>query len=118
MYQINNRFWIGVGIIEAGSIAIFSLCTIGLHIAVAMIFFIILNAIYFSVFFISLHNLNEHEKLNQKEEEKVGQENVFHISKQEAKQFLKEGALQINGKTYINKDFKLWKEMQKTVSEQ
>lgn len=118
MYQINNRFWIGVGIIEFISIAIFALCAIGLHIAVAMILFIIINGLYFSLFFISLHSLNEHEKLNQKEEEKIGQENIFHISKKEAKLFLKEGALQINGKTYINKDFKLWKNSQKTVSEQ
>lgn len=109
MCQINNRFYIGIGIVESICTVFWVICAFGLPNWVAALVTFLLNSLYFSLFFFGLKSINKEEKEIEEKNKQVGKENILHISLEQAKQFKKEGALEINGKKYINKDHKLWK---------
>lgn len=109
MYQINKNFFIGVAIVEVLSIVGWVMCAFGFPIWAAAIIMLVFNSIYFTLFFITFKAINEDEKETKKKEAEIGEENIIHITKAQAKQFRKEGALMINGKEYINEEHPLWK---------
>lgn len=109
MYQINNRFFIGVGITEFICVMCWSLCAVGIAVWIPAVLTLVLNSLYFSLFFLGLKAVNEEEKNIEEKNKQVGEENIIHITHEQAKQFKKEGALNIDGKSYINQDFELWK---------
>lgn len=110
MYQINNRFWKAVGIIELFCAILFLICgALSAPILIVLLFIFLINIIFFITFFKSLIELNKEEENLKNTIEKYGKENTIQLSKKDAKIFTKEGALFIDGKKYINKDFELWK---------
>lgn len=112
MYQINNRFFIGIIIVEVFCSIFWIFCSIGLPLWAAAIITLFLNTAYFSLFFIGLKTINDLEEKSLEEDKKIGSENIIYITKEDAKKFRKEGALIIDGKEYINKEHPLWKKNQ------
>lgn len=112
MYQINKRFFIGVGIVELVCIITWAFCAIGMPIWIAAITMLVLNSAYFLLFFLSLKALNDNEAALKKKDEEIGEDNIVHITEEQAKQFRKEGALLIDGKEYINQEHPIWKKNQ------
>jgi hypothetical protein len=110
MYQINKRFFIGIGIVEALCLIPWLFGIIGFPIWAAAIITLIFNAIYFISLFVGLKVINKEEIELQNQIKDYDPSLVFKISKEDAKKFKKEGALVIDGKELINKDFKLWKD--------
>jgi hypothetical protein len=109
MYQINNRFFIGIGITEFICVVCWIFCAVGLVVWIPAIVTLVLNALYFSLFFFGLKSINDEEKTIEAKNKQVGEENIIRITHEQAKQFKKEGALNIDGKSYINQDFEKWK---------
>ena len=109
MYQINKRFFIGIGIIEALCLLFWILGAVGFPIWAAASITLVLNFLYFIFFFVGLKIINEDEAELQKQVDAQDPNLVIKISNNDAKKFKKEGALMINGNEYINKDYELWK---------
>lgn len=112
MYQINKRFFIGIGIAELVCVIMWAFCAVGLPIWIAAITMLVLNSAYFSLFFLSLKALNDNENELKKKDEEIGEDNIIRITKAQAEQFRKEGALLIDGKEYINQEHPVWKKNQ------
>lgn len=113
MYQINKRFFIGIGIIEALCLIFWIFGAIGFPVWASAAITLVLNSAYFTLFFVGLKMINEEEDALQKQIEAHDPNLVFKISKEDVEKFKKEGALMVDGKELINRDFELWKENKK-----
>lgn len=113
MYQINKRFFIGIGIIEALCLIFWIFGAIGFPVWASAAITLVLNSAYFTLFFVGLKMINEEEADLQKQIEAHDPNLVFKVSKQDVEKFKKEGALMVDGKELINRDFELWKENKK-----
>lgn len=113
MYQINKRFFIGIGIIEALCLIFWIFGAIGFPVWASAAITLVLNSAYFTLFFVGLKMINEEENALQKQIEAHDPNLVFKISKEDVEKFKKEGALMVDGKELINRDFELWKENKK-----
>lgn len=113
MYQINKRFFIGIGIIEALCLIFWIFGAIGFPVWASAAITLVLNTAYFTLFFVGLKMINEEEADLQKQIEAHDPNLVFKVSKQDIEKFKKEGALMVDGKELINRDFELWKENKK-----
>ena len=113
MYQINKRFFIGIGIIEALCLIFWIFGAIGFPVWASAAITLVLNTAYFTLFFVGLKMINEEEADLQKQIEAHDSNLVFKVSKQDIEKFKKEGALMVDGKELINRDFELWKENKK-----
>jgi hypothetical protein len=109
MYQINKRFFIGIGIVEALCLIFWIFASFKAAAAITLV----LNTAYFTLFFVGLKMINEEEADLQKQIEAHDPNLVFKVSKQDIEKFKKEGALMVDGKELINRDFELWKENKK-----
>lgn len=113
MYQINKRFFIGIGIVEAFCLIFWIFGAIGFPVWASAAITLVLNSAYFTLFFVGLKMINEEEDALQKQIEAHDPNLVFKISKEDVEKFKKEGALMVDGKELINRDFELWKENKK-----
>jgi hypothetical protein len=113
MYQINKRFFIGIGIIEALCLIFWIFGAIGFPVWASAAITLVLNTAYFTLFFVGLKMINEEEADLQKQIEAHDPNLVFKVSKQDIEKIKKEGALMVDGKELINRDFELWKENKK-----
>lgn len=113
MYQINKRFFIGIGIVEALCLIFWIFGAIGFPVWASAAITLVLNSAYFTLFFVGLKMINEEEDALQKQIEAHDPNLVFKISKEDVEKFKKEGALMVDGKELINRDFELWKENKK-----
>ena len=118
MYQINKRFFIGIGIVEVICLIFWIFGAIGFPVWAAAAITLILNSAYFTFFFVGLKMINEEDAELQKQIDAHDPNLVFKITKDDAKKFVKEGAIMIDGKELINKDFALWKENKKHQEKQ
>ena len=118
MYQINKRFFIGIGIIEALCLIFWIFGAIGFPVWASAAITLVLNTAYFTLFFVGLKMINEEEADLQKQIEAHDPNLVFKVSKQDIEKFKKEGALMVDGKELINRDFELWKENKKHQEKQ
>lgn len=113
MYQINKRFFIGIGIVEALCLIFWIFGAIGFPVWASAAITLVLNSAYFTLFFVGLKMINEEEDALQKQIEAHDPNLVFKISKEDVEKFKKEGALMVDGKELVNRDFELWKENKK-----
>ena len=118
MYQINKRFFIGIGIVEALCLIFWIFGAIGFPVWASAAITLVLNTAYFTLFFVGLKMINEEEADLQKQIEAHDPNLVFKVSKQDIEKFKKEGALMVDGKELINRDFELWKENKKHQEKQ
>lgn len=109
MLRINSRFYIGL--VSVDLLALLSLFT-GSWIIVAAVF-VVTNALYLSLFFMTLRSLN---KVKRAYDEKVNSDpNATLLTEKEADQFKKMGSIEKNGKMYVNKEFDLWRQAEKRM---
>lgn len=77
--------------------------------------YIIIVGLYLAVYFISLSNLNRLKSdVDKFDETHKNQESIV-LTKKEAKQMIKEGAFEKDGKYIIDEDFELWKKNQEQM---
>lgn len=107
MLKTNSRFYIGLIVTE-----LLSLLSLLSHnwIIIALVF-LGLNALYLNMFFFTLSSLN---KAKEAYDTKIANNpNAFHITPEEAYRMQKEGAIEKDGKMYVNKEFSEWKKAQR-----
>ena len=111
MYQINNRFFIGLLIV----IAIASLFLLTKNPAIFIPAYLIIVGIYTTIYFWSLKLLNDMQKSREQfYNEHEGQEYV-ELTPKEYKQMKKEGAFEKNGKYMIDEDYSEWKKAKEAI---
>lgn len=103
MLKTNSRFYIGLAAVELLSL----LSLLSHNWIVAALVFLGLNALYLNVFFFSLSSLS---KVKEAYDSKIANDpSAFHITPEEAHRMEKEGAIEKDGKMYVNKEFSRWK---------
>lgn len=111
MYQINNRFFIGLLIV----IAIASLFLLTKNPAIFIPAYLIIVGIYTTIYFWSLKLLNDMQKSREQfYNEHEGQEYV-ELTPKEYKQMKKEGAFEKDGKYMIDEDYSEWKKAKEAI---
>ena len=111
MYQINNRFFIGLLIV----IAIASLFLLTKNPIIFIPAYLIIVGIYTTIYFWSLKLLNDMQKSREQfYNEHEGQEYV-ELTPKEYKQMKKEGAFEKNGKYMIDEDYSEWKKAKEAI---
>jgi hypothetical protein len=111
MYQINNRFFIGLLIV----IAITSLFLLTKNPFIFIPAYLIVVGIYTTVYFWSLKLLNDMQKSREQfYKEHEGQEYV-ELTPKEYKQMKKEGAFEKDGKYMIDEDYSEWKKAKEAI---
>ena len=85
MYQINKRFFIGIGIIEALCLIFWIFGAIGFPVWASAAITLVLNSAYFTLFFVGLKMINEEEDALQKQIEAHDPNLVFKISKEDSR---------------------------------
>ena len=111
MYQINNRFFIGLLIV----IAIASLFLLTKSPVIFIPAYLIIVGIYTTIYFWSLKLLNDMQKSREQfYNEHEGQEYV-ELTPKEYKQMKKEGAFEKNGKYMIDEDYSEWKKAKEAI---
>ena len=111
MYQINNRFFIGLLIV----IAIASLFLLTKSPVIFIPAYLIIVGIYTTIYFWSLKLLNDMQKSREQfYNEHEGQEYV-ELTPKEYKQIKKEGAFEKDGKYMIDEDYSEWKKTKEAI---
>lgn len=111
MYQINNRFFIGLLIV----IAIASLFLLTKSPIIFIPAYLIIVGIYTTIYFWSLKLLNDMQKSREQfYNEHEGQEYV-ELTPKEYKQMKKEGAFEKDGKYMIDEDYSEWKKAKEAI---
>lgn len=111
MYQINNRFFIGLLIV----IAIASLFLLTKSPVIFIPAYLIIVGIYTTIYFWSLKLLNDMQKSREQfYNEHEGQEYV-ELTPKEYKQMKKEGAFEKDGKYMIDEDYSEWKKAKEAI---
>lgn len=111
MYQINNRFIIGLLIV----IAIASLFLLTKNPIIFIPAYLIIVGIYTTIYFWSLKLLNNIQKSREQfYNEHEGQEYV-ELTPKEYKQMKKEGAFEKDGKYMIDEDYSEWKKAKEAI---
>jgi hypothetical protein len=111
MYQINNRFFIGLLIV----IAITSLFLLTKNPFIFIPAYLIVVGIYTTVYFWSLKLLNDMQKSREQfYKEHEGQEYV-ELTPKEYMQMKKEGAFEKDGKYMIDEDYSEWKKAKEAI---
>lgn len=111
MYQINNRFFIGLLIV----IAIASLFLLTKNPIIFIPAYLIIVGIYTTIYFWSLKLLNDMQKSREQfYNEHEGQEYV-ELTPKEYKQMKKEGAFEKDGKYMIDEDYSEWKKAKEAI---
>jgi hypothetical protein len=111
MYQINNRFFIGLLIV----IAITSLFLLTKNPFIFIPAYLIVVGIYTTIYFWSLKLLNDMQKSREQfYKEHEGQEYV-ELTPKEYKQMKKEGAFEKDGKYMIDEDYSEWKKAKEAI---
>lgn len=111
MYQINNRFFIGLLIV----IAIASLFLFTKNPIIFIPAYLIIVGIYTTIYFWSLKLLNDMQKSREQfYNEHEGQEYV-ELTPKEYKQMKKEGAFEKDGKYMIDEDYSEWKKAKEAI---
>ena len=111
MYQINNRFFIGLLIV----IAIASLFLLTKSPVIFIPAYLIVVGIYTTIYFWSLKLLNDMQKSREQfYNEHEGQEYV-ELTPKEYKQMKKEGAFEKDGKYMIDEDYSEWKKAKEAI---
>lgn len=111
MYQINNRFFIGLLIV----IAIASLFLLTKNPIIFIPAYLIIVGIYTTIYFWSLKLLNNIQKSREQfYNEHEGQEYV-ELTPKEYKQMKKEGAFEKDGKYMIDEDYSEWKKAKEAI---
>lgn len=111
MYQINNRFFIGLLIV----IAIASLFLLTKNPVIFIPAYLIIVGIYTTIYFWSLKLLNDMQKSREQfYNEHEGQEYV-ELTPKEYKQMKKEGAFEKDGKYMIDEDYSEWKKAKEAI---
>lgn len=111
MYQINNRFFIGLLIV----IAIASLFLLTKSPVIFIPAYLIIVGIYTTIYFWSLKLLNNMQKSREQfYNEHEGQEYV-ELTPKEYKQMKKEGAFEKDGKYMIDEDYSEWKKAKEAI---
>lgn len=111
MYQINNRFFIGLLIV----IAIASLFLLTKNPIIFIPAYLVIVGIYTTTYFWSLKLLNDMQKSREQfYNEHEGQEYV-ELTPKEYKQIKKEGAFEKDGKYMIDEDYSEWKKAKEAI---
>ena len=111
MYQINNRFFIGLLIV----IAIASLFLLTKNPIIFIPAYLVIVGIYTTTYFWSLKLLNDMQKSREQfYNEHEGQEYV-ELTPKEYKQMKKEGAFEKDGKYMIDEDYSEWKKAKEAI---
>ena len=111
MYQINNRFFIGLLIV----IAFASLFLLTKSPVIFIPAYLIIVGIYTTIYFWSLKLLNDIQKSREQfYKEHEGQEYV-ELTPKEYKQMKKEGAFEKDGKYMIDEDYSEWKKAKEAI---
>lgn len=111
MYQINNRFFIGLLIVTA----IASLFLLTKNPIIFIPAYLIIVGIYTTIYFWSLKLLNNIQKSREQfYNEHEGQEYV-ELTPKEYKQMKKEGAFEKDGKYMIDEDYSEWKKAKEAI---
>lgn len=111
MYQINNRFFIGLLIV----IAIASLFLLTKNPVIFIPAYLVIVGIYTTTYFWSLKLLNDMQKSREQfYNEHEGQEYV-ELTPKEYKQMKKEGAFEKDGKYMIDEDYSEWKKAKEAI---
>lgn len=111
MYQINNRFFIGLLIVTA----IASLFLLTKSPVIFIPAYLIIVGIYTTIYFWSLKLLNDIQKSREQfYKEHEGQEYV-ELTPKEYKQMKKEGAFEKDGKYMIDEDYSEWKKAKEAI---
>ena len=111
MYQINNRFFIGLLVV----IAIASLFLLTKNPVIFIPAYLVIVGIYTTTYFWSLKLLNDMQKSREQfYKEHEGQEYV-ELTPKEYKQMKKEGAFEKDGKYMIDEDYSEWKKTKEAI---
>lgn len=108
MYRINKRFFIYLIAINALMSPLF----ITKHIVAGIVTYSIVNFLYVTLWVVMIIAMNNKEKANEEFVKKYGEENLMDLTFEEVEQFKREGALYKDGKSLIDGEGEMWKEME------